>query len=262
MSSARRSRRPRRASNSQMTLRTGGSARITRSHRYAGAMERRITGFHCDDEGDWVAEVACGHGQHVRHRPPFQLRAWVLEEEGRRARLGTILDCPLCDRCELPEGMQVVGSSPVWDECSMPSALRRSHRVARGTWGRLTVHEGRLHFTAQAEPPVDVVLETHATQAIPPELAHDIEPVGAARFSIEWLVPRTNGGSNPRTCERDQGKKPEEADPLGTEDQGGDSACWAHLLCPECGCVLDQGVHFGNCRFDSDQGALGFGRLQ
>ena len=176
--------------------------------------------------------------------------------------MGTTLDCPLCDRCELPEDMQVVGSSPVWDERNGPLELRRSHRVARDTWGRLTVHEGRLRFTAQTEPPVDVVLETHSTQAIPPELAHNIEPVGAARFSIEWLVHRTNAGTNPRTCERDQEKKSDEADPLRTEDQGGDPACWAHLLCPECGCVLDQGVHFGHCRFDSEQGAFGSGRLQ
>ena len=56
-----------------------------------------IAGYHRDDAGDWVAELACGHGQHVRHRPPFQLRTWVLEEEGRRARLGTPLECPLCD---------------------------------------------------------------------------------------------------------------------------------------------------------------------
>jgi len=245
-----------------MTLRTGGSARITRSHRYAGAMERRITGFHCDDEGDWVAEIACGHGQHVRHRPPFQLRAWVLEEQGRKARMGTTLDCPLCDRCELPEDMQVVGSSPVWDERNGPLELRRSHRVARDTWGRLTVHEGRLRFTAQTEPPLDVVLETHSTQAIPPELAHDIEPVGAARFSIEWLVHRTHSGTNPRTRERDQEKKPDEADPIRTEERGGDPACWAHLLYPECGGVLDQGVHCGHCRVDAEQGALGIGRLR
>jgi len=51
-------------------------------------MERSTTGFHGDDESDWVAEVACGHGHDVRHRPPFQLREWVLEEEGRKARLG------------------------------------------------------------------------------------------------------------------------------------------------------------------------------
>ena len=60
-------------------------------------MRQLIAGFHRDDVGDWVAELACGHGQHVRHRPPFQPREWVLEEVGRRARIGTPLECPLCD---------------------------------------------------------------------------------------------------------------------------------------------------------------------
>jgi hypothetical protein len=32
-----------------------------------GGMEQRITGFHLDDESHWVAELVCGHYQHVRH---------------------------------------------------------------------------------------------------------------------------------------------------------------------------------------------------
>jgi hypothetical protein len=61
-------------------------------------MERAIVGFHQDAAGDWVAELACGHRRHVRHRPPFELRPWVVEAEGRRRRLGTPLECGLCDR--------------------------------------------------------------------------------------------------------------------------------------------------------------------
>jgi hypothetical protein len=57
----------------------------------------RITGFHQDDDGDWVAELACGHAQHVRHRPPWQLRPWVTTEAGRAARIGQSIDCPSCD---------------------------------------------------------------------------------------------------------------------------------------------------------------------
>ena len=60
-------------------------------------MDTTIVGFHQDEAGDWVAELACGHGQHVRHKPPWQLRPWVTSEEGRRGRLGAHLDCPLCD---------------------------------------------------------------------------------------------------------------------------------------------------------------------
>jgi len=61
-------------------------------------MERRITGFHQDEHGHWVAELECGHGQHVRHDPPWQNRPWVLTEETRRAYLGVVLACVLCDR--------------------------------------------------------------------------------------------------------------------------------------------------------------------
>ncbi|MGN0857666.1 MAG: DUF3565 domain-containing protein, partial [Stenotrophomonas sp.] len=32
-------------------------------------VQHPITGFHQDDQGHWVAELACGHGRHVRHNP-------------------------------------------------------------------------------------------------------------------------------------------------------------------------------------------------
>ncbi|MFA7386564.1 MAG: DUF3565 domain-containing protein, partial [Thiohalobacteraceae bacterium] len=31
----------------------------------ASVMNQQITGFHKDDERHWVAELACGHDQHV-----------------------------------------------------------------------------------------------------------------------------------------------------------------------------------------------------
>jgi len=60
-------------------------------------VKQPITGFHQDEFGHWVAELACGHNQHVRHDPPWQLRPWVLTEEGRRTRLNETLNCVLCD---------------------------------------------------------------------------------------------------------------------------------------------------------------------
>jgi hypothetical protein len=63
-------------------------------------MRQPIVGFHRDDEGHWVAGLACGHGQHVRHDPPWQSRPWVMTEEGRSSFLGTELDCLRCDRGE------------------------------------------------------------------------------------------------------------------------------------------------------------------
>lgn len=60
-------------------------------------MKQPIVGFHQDEVGDWVADLACGHTQHVRHNPPFSSRPWVLTAEGRQRFLGFVLDCKLCD---------------------------------------------------------------------------------------------------------------------------------------------------------------------
>jgi len=62
------------------------------------AIARRIVGYHLDELGDWVAELECGHGQHVRHDPPWQVRPWVVTEAGRASRLGVTLNCVICDR--------------------------------------------------------------------------------------------------------------------------------------------------------------------
>jgi hypothetical protein len=60
-------------------------------------VKRKIIAFHTDENDDWVADLDCGHGQHVRHDPPWQIRSWVVTEEGRRTRLGAELDCKKCD---------------------------------------------------------------------------------------------------------------------------------------------------------------------
>lgn len=60
-------------------------------------MIQRIVGFHQDEEGDWIADLACGHGQHVRHQPPLTTRPWVLTEVGRSGRLGQVLNCLKCE---------------------------------------------------------------------------------------------------------------------------------------------------------------------
>lgn len=59
-------------------------------------MKQPITGYHLDDEQHWVAELACGHNQHVRHNPPWVSRPWVVTAEGRAQMLGYPLTCRKC----------------------------------------------------------------------------------------------------------------------------------------------------------------------
>ncbi len=195
-------------------------------------MERVITGFHEDEMGDYVAELSCGHNQHVRHRPPFQLRAWVLNDATRQDRVGAALECPLCDRAELPDAVVPASALERFEDQTMPAGLRHQHRLGAGTWGRLVVDEGELELSTHGSVTFTTRLGPGACQAIPPELDHDIAPVGAVRFSLELLrVERA-----PAIASVD----------LEGADEGGDAACWVHLICPECG-AFGEGVHVSGC---------------
>jgi hypothetical protein len=61
-------------------------------------MKQPIRGYHQDDADDWVAQLACGHFQHLRHNPPWVSRPWVITEQGRASKLGCELECKKCDQ--------------------------------------------------------------------------------------------------------------------------------------------------------------------
>ncbi len=60
-------------------------------------VKRAIIDFHQDEHEDWVADLECGHTQHVRHQPPWQVRPWVITAEGRANHIGFQLLCKKCD---------------------------------------------------------------------------------------------------------------------------------------------------------------------
>ena len=208
-------------------------------------MERAITAYHQDEVPEWVAELECGHNQHVRHRPPFQLRAWVTEETGRTAKLGMPLECPLCDRAEIPGGLRFVRSSPEWTEQSVPQGLLRAHRLGNGTWGRIVVQIGTLRFIMSTEPPIDAVLGPGSSQAIPPGIEHEVQLLGPVRFTIDFLAVDRHKPARDHASEQEITSH---ADLREETDEGGDPACWAGLLCPECGAVLQEGAHRPECQ--------------
>jgi hypothetical protein len=57
--------------------------------------------------------------------------------------------------------------------------------------------------------------------------------------------------SSDRTVDKDAGPAAVVQDALAAHsaDHGGDSACWAHLVCPDCGAISSDGHHQG-CEFE------------
>ncbi len=147
---------------------------------------RVITGFHQDEEGDWVAELSCLHTRHMRHEPPFQSRPWVIEAAGRQARTGMKIGCAPCDRAEMPGGLVLIGAVGPFSEETLPAGLRRSHRTAAAVWGLLRVTSGAAGFRLEVRPPLEVLLTAGSSQPIPPEIRHDLTVTGPVQLIIEF----------------------------------------------------------------------------
>jgi len=150
---------------------------------------RTIVGFHEDDAADWVAELDCHHGQHVRHEPPFRDRPWVLTESGRADRIGSPIECPLCDRAELPSGLSVVRTAGPFDAGTLPAGLRSDHRVADGVWAVVRVLDGTVFLSVAVDPAIAVELEAGGEHAIPPGVAHHVTLGHRGRLVIDFLRP-------------------------------------------------------------------------
>lgn len=154
-------------------------------------MKRSIIGFRLDDEGDWIAELDCRHGQHVRHRPPFITRPWVVTAAGREEKLGTTLDCVLCDRMEWPEGLAAYRRTMQFDQNSVPAGLKRKHATRAGIWGRLHVVAGTLLYHVEAPVGRTFPIAQGSFAVIVPELPHRVETSGPAQFFVEfWRTPK------------------------------------------------------------------------
>jgi tellurite methyltransferase len=147
-------------------------------------MQTTIVGFHQDAEGHWVAELACGHGQHMRHLPPWQERPWVVDPEGRAAKLGASIDCPPCDAVRLPPDAREYRRTPTFTETTLPVGLRADHRTKPGTWARIVVEQGRLAYHVRGRVHV---LGPGDAGVVEPEVPHHVAPMGEVRVHVEFL---------------------------------------------------------------------------
>jgi tellurite methyltransferase len=149
-------------------------------------VQATIVGFKQDTVGDWIAELSCDHSQHMRHRPPWTQRPWVMTEAGRTSKLGAELDCPLCDQIAMPPAAVEYKRTATFTEQSLPAALRAEHRTKPGTWGRIVVEEGVLEYHVRGRVHR---LTTGAFGLVEPERAHHITPLGPVRVHVEfWRV--------------------------------------------------------------------------
>ena len=136
-------------------------------------MPRRIAGFHRDGEGHWVAELECGHSQHVRHDPPWQNRPWVMTEQGshraspHRAALRAVREtrivsapCPILgfvvsfQVAQVPDEQRLA----LWEDFTR-LIERRGLCCDRGTTGAMSSHAVRSEAGQATDADREAVLD-------------------------------------------------------------------------------------------------------
>jgi tellurite resistance-related uncharacterized protein len=91
---------------------------------------------------------------------------------------------------ELPEGLEHVRTTKLFDRETVPPGLLATHRIASGVWGRLVVHSGSITFRFEDRPEEAHLVGPGEHFVIPPNRPHHVE-LGSepVEFAIEFHRP-------------------------------------------------------------------------
>jgi len=77
-------------------------------------------------------------------------------------------------------------STPVFDQDTLPDALKHSHSTKSGTWGVLEVLSGQIKYVAEESGKVNE-LQKGDLQPIPPDEVHHVEPLGPMQIQVHFF---------------------------------------------------------------------------
>lgn len=89
----------------------------------------------------------------------------------------------------LPEDVRPYRKTDVFTQATVPAGLLRAHTTKEGAWALIHVLEGRLAYRIKDPRRLasTVVLTPGGPPGVvEPTILHDIEPLGAVRFFVEF----------------------------------------------------------------------------
>lgn len=90
----------------------------------------------------------------------------------------------------LPAGLTAYKRTPVFDEQSLPAGLKRSHSTKAGVWGVIHIISGELLYRI-IEPFSERRVDAASPRVvIQPQELHEVTPLGAVRFYVEFHAIR------------------------------------------------------------------------
>ena len=76
-------------------------------------------------------------------------------------------------------------TTPIFDEATLPEAIRSAHSTKAGVWGLLRVFEGEARLVFHA-PRREVAITPDHPGVIAPEAVHHVELAGPVRLHVEF----------------------------------------------------------------------------
>lgn len=90
---------------------------------------------------------------------------------------------------ELPAGVAPYRRTAVFTETTIPPGLLKAHTTKQGAWALIHVIEGSLAYRItdpRRRPEQHVLTPQTPPGIIEPAILHEVEPVGAVRFYVEF----------------------------------------------------------------------------
>ncbi|AMK23045.1 MULTISPECIES: DUF1971 domain-containing protein [Sphingomonadaceae] len=88
--------------------------------------------------------------------------------------------------------VQPYRSTPVFDETTLPAALRGRHSTKAGVWGIVRVIEGRVRLS-YLDPPSEMLLDPETSGLLLPEQPHFVEPLGPMKMRVDFYDQPPDG---------------------------------------------------------------------
>lgn len=82
--------------------------------------------------------------------------------------------------------MQPYKRTPEFTQESIPAGLQSGHNTKAGTWAKIVVLEGSLHYRILSDPPEDNILSPEFPGIVEERVKHEVKPMGAVRFFVEF----------------------------------------------------------------------------
>lgn len=83
-------------------------------------------------------------------------------------------------------------STPVFDQDTLPQALRARHDTKAGVWGRIRIIEGEVRIT-YLDPPSECVLTPDNPGLVRPGQPHFVTPLGPMKMQIDFYDQSPEG---------------------------------------------------------------------